>query len=643
MTSHKTSIYKHSAFPISLLVLISLGIGLLTFNDYGMSWDEPLFYKYADAIPYAYSVSARLNGNYNILDAYGPSATDHMMYGPAYLLLARPLVLFTTFISGTDNASAWHLINFIVFLLGVVFLYLLCLRLMTRWAAFCTSLLLVAQPLLWGHAFINPKDMPFTAFFILAIYTGFKMVDAATSPDQHFRSSIIKTKYWNWLRSGLWALFFIFFLCSVAIFVFRAQIQAEVPRLLGIAIASPNSFLGTLFKLAANNTSQPNLDAYISRGLSIVKRIPVVLFIITFLIGAAALFVTFASQLLVDLYSKIKVNFRWRSTLIASLVLGILAAIRVLGPLAGLLVSLFYLFKFKWRSLSGIFVYGFISFLIMFILWPYLWHSPISGLLAVFRQMSNNPQTVPILFAGQVISSRALPASYFPTMLGITLTEPVWILFLIGVAIAIILVVRRQLDWKEITPIGMWFLIPFIYVITTTPPQYDGFRHFTFLIPSVFIFIGFAFLKLFERNPYRWANPIIVFLLVLPGVLGIIRLHPYEYTYYNSFVGGTKGAFRKYEADYWLTCYKEAFNQLKEMQTGQKELFVYKNVYLATQYAGDQFVIKPYEPNADTTRPGDLLLMTSRTNYDLSNHPDDPSLLTVSRDGVEFCSIKAVK
>ena len=30
--------------PLFILILVLLGIGLLTFRDYGLSWDEPLFY-----------------------------------------------------------------------------------------------------------------------------------------------------------------------------------------------------------------------------------------------------------------------------------------------------------------------------------------------------------------------------------------------------------------------------------------------------------------------------------------------------------------------------------------------------------------------------------------------------------------------
>jgi len=83
---------RHPNFPLILLLAVSLVAGLLTFQDYSLSWDEPLFYAYADAIPYAYSISERLSGDFNIENAYGPSAEDHKIYGPAYLLPAKVVV-----------------------------------------------------------------------------------------------------------------------------------------------------------------------------------------------------------------------------------------------------------------------------------------------------------------------------------------------------------------------------------------------------------------------------------------------------------------------------------------------------------------------------------------------------------------------
>ena len=43
----------------------------------------------------------------------------------------------------------------------------------------------------------------------------------------------------------------------------------------------------------------------------------------------------------------------------------------------------------------------------------------------------------------------------------------------------------------------------------------------------------------------------------------LIRLHPYEYLFYNSLVGGLEGASRRYDLDYWFSSMPEAIGQLE--------------------------------------------------------------------------------
>src|SRR5690242_9652186 len=161
---------------ILLLLAVNILIGLFIFRDYGYSWDEPLFYDYGNALGYAYSPSEWFSGHFDVDNSYGSSGDDHKTRGPAYLLLSRePVYLLESL--GLDQASAWHLINFLFFQLGVYFLYRLAKRWISSEAALAASALFAWQPLLWGHAFINPKDPPFLTFFLASICLGFEMVD----------------------------------------------------------------------------------------------------------------------------------------------------------------------------------------------------------------------------------------------------------------------------------------------------------------------------------------------------------------------------------------------------------------------------------------------------------------------------------
>src|ERR1051325_9446588 len=162
--------------PILILLAVNIIVGLFIFRDFGYSWDEPLFYNYGNALGYAYSPEAWLSGHFDLNNSYGSSGDDHKTRGPAYLLLSRePVYLLEAF--GLDQASAWHLINFLFFQLGVYFFYRLALHWLRPAAALAASALFSWQPLLWGHAFINPKDIPFLVFFLASVCLGFEMVD----------------------------------------------------------------------------------------------------------------------------------------------------------------------------------------------------------------------------------------------------------------------------------------------------------------------------------------------------------------------------------------------------------------------------------------------------------------------------------
>ena len=54
-------------------------------------------------------------------------------------------------------------------------------------------------------------------------------------------------------------------------------------------------------------------------------------------------------------------------------------------------------------------------------------------------------------------------------------------------------------------------------------------------------------------------------MLLVPGLIGIAELHPYEYVYYNALMGGTSGAAEKYELDYWCVSGREAMGYVNSV------------------------------------------------------------------------------
>jgi len=505
--------------PILFLLIVNIAIGLFTFHNFGLSWDEPLFYDYANALPYAYTPREWFSGSFDLQNAYGASGSDHANRGPAYILIARPAVSLVEAL-GVDNASAWHLINFLTFQLGIYLFYRFASKWMDDKSALAASVFFAWQPLLWGHSFINPKDIPFLVFFIGSMCFGFELVDGIA---QHGK---------------------------------------------------------------ANFTS----------------------------ILAAAFF------------------------------LGIATSIRVLGPLAAILTGLYALSQLDKIRLVDLIkhfaVYAVLTLLITFITWPYLWTSPLQRFIEVFSFSSDNPTQLTVLFMGNQYKADELPRRYLPALLGYTLTEPTWLLFISGLAIGLWKSNNRKRIALVLTL--LWFVIPAAYVILRKPPMYDGFRHFLFILPPVFIFSGFAFGKLFELLKNNWAKGSAIALILACGIIPSLQLHPYEYAYYNSFIGGTAGAFRQYETEFWLTCYRETVLALNEKAPANSNLFVKREPYIAAYYTRADITVYDLRSDFGKARPGDYVLISSRSNEDVKTLRHLPIFLQIGRNGVDFCVTKQV-
>jgi hypothetical protein len=653
-------------FPAAILILANLIVGLLTFQDYGLSWDEPLFYQYAEAVPYAYSIPERLSGNFDLEKAYGPSAEDHKTYGPAYLLPARAIVDLLDWALPVSRSDLWHLVNFFTFQAGVLLLYGISKRWVMPWAAFAAALLFSTQPVLWGHAWINPKDIPFTVFFLAAMYTGLKMVDRLSGlspvgqPAELPPSSPAEIQArWQKLGRIFQILAVITLVLLLAAYTFSASLQEAIRGMVHQAYqADSHSFLGRIFEWAAVNAATVPEEAYANKAIILFTRLRAVLAALTWVLAIPAGLLTLwlpalkrlAAWLAVVLAPLPRMPAWWvkglrlgkllRMTLAAGVLLGALTSIRILGPLAGFLAGLYFLFRHERRPWAGLVIYGAIASLVTYATWPYLWEAPLGNFIKVIQHMSYNPKAPPVLFNGVITSAESLPLLYLPVMLLITLTLPVWPLFIAGLVIAVRRIIHRQIEWRALSAILLWFLIPFGYVLLRRPPMYDGYRHFIFLLPPVFIVSSFTFQAAFERlRKMRVVLPILA-VLALPGIMGLIALHPYPYTYYNALVGGTGGAFRRFDTDYWLTCYKETMSHVNEAAPSGTTLFALRQPSIAQAYAAPGITIERFDPDDDRTFPGSLLLLTTRTNADQIYYPNAPEWHRVGRAGAVFCVVK---
>jgi len=259
-----------------------------------------------------------------------------------------------------------------------------------------------------------------------------------------------------------------------------------------------------------------------------------------------------------------------------------------------------------------------------------------------------------VLFGGIKYSASELPRRYLPVIMSLTLTEPTWLLFVPGFILGYWkLLKERTANFKtQFTSLSLtfiYFLTVFAYVLIRKPAMYDGMRHFFFILPPIFIFIGFTFefmgekLTLLFRSPgAKWLHAGLGLLLIFPGIMGMVKLHPYEYAYFNSFVGGTDGAFRNYETDYWLTCYKEAVEEVNNRSTAPTKLFVYREAYIAEPYSDSHIDVQDLRRQHDKLQSGDYVLVSSRSNEDQVIRDELPVVMNIGRGNATFCVIRQV-
>lgn len=529
---------KFRELPLYLLLITFLIVGLFTFKDYGFSWDEPLYYDYGKASQYAYSISARMDGTFDLEKSYGSSASDHVTRGPAYLLIGGLVEgLFEK--TGLDMASAWHLTNFLTYLIGLIFFYFLARLWLDPWPAALSTAFFATQPVLWNHAFINPKDMPFAIFFLISMVLGFRMIDS-----------------WH-----------------------------EKPK--GFQTILPGIFLG------------------ITTSIRFIAPYIVLLLFFYFIMKCVTLSDSEESP------THPKRSFakeRLRMT----------------------------------YKLWAFIPYGITAIITMIILWPFLWPNPVERFLFTLQAMSETSANLKILFMGKALPAYDLPRRYFPTLLITTLTEPTWILFAIGTVTALYRSFQQKVDRAKLITILAWFGIVIMLLVVTNPPNSDAYRHYLFMLPPVFIFAGIGTNEIIKRANPCGLKYAVALLILLPAIYNNIALHPYQYAYYNSFIGGTKSAFREYETDYWLTCYKEAVEDFNAVAPQNTRLFVKREPYIAAYYTRADITVLDFRTDLKTANPGDYLLVNSRTNEDEQIMKDAPVLLEVGRSGATFCVIKKI-
>lgn len=526
MNSNKTFLQKYWSAALALCFLLVI---LMTYRDYGITWDESVQATYGELVYYYFKSGFK--------DKSASTFLDLKFYGPAVDLLAASVYK----VAGGSKFEVRHLLTALIGLLAVVGVGQFAGLFRNQLIVFMAPFALVLLPRFYGHVFNNPKDIPFACAFVWAMY-------------------------------------------AITLIFFRKQLA-------------------------------------------------------------------------------------WHRTLLAGLAIGITLAIRAGGMLLFFYLFVFALYSFLAQAnrnsgekaalfssvaelLKHALVLVCVAWLVMIAVWPWAHESPLVNPVRAFAMLNAFHNTYPELFEGKIFMSDKLPLYYLPKYFLITTPPFILLLFLFGMGAT---VYKQISDFRSpenflYFVVQFWFLFPLLYVVIKGPNIYNGIRHFLFILPAVALMAAIGAAWLLRLLSARYSKLVYLFLVVSAVFTAreMVRLHPYQTTYFNFLVGGVKKAWKNYETDYWTASYKEAMEWVNERSRQSAEpvtVLVAANYYnrLCAEFYKDPEVksdtIFRRVPERSMSPAYDYYIATLR--YGMNNYfPADPVVHTVGRDGAVFTVIK---
>ncbi|GHT41283.1 hypothetical protein AGMMS49965_10840 [Bacteroidia bacterium] len=198
-----------------------------------------------------------------------------------------------------------------------------------------------------------------------------------------------------------------------------------------------------------------------------------------------------------------------------------------------------------------------VMLVVMFVLWPFALRDPLHNIIYSFQTAAHFKVSLFQIFEGKSLYSENLPWYYNLKYIGIT--SPIAVL--LGGGVQLFAAHRQPKGYFWTFVLLFCFAFPLFWIAYTKANVYGGWRHSTFVYPTLVVAAALGFntlVNLAKNKKVKIALTVLPVILLLHPLSFIIKNHPYEYTYFNRFVGGAKGAFGNYEMDYYDHSMREA-------------------------------------------------------------------------------------
>ena len=282
------------------------------------------------------------------------------------------------------------------------------------------------------------------------------------------------------------------------------------------------------------------------------------------------------------------------------------------------------------------------------LLWPTLWSAPAGNFIFAFQAMRKFAWRATVLFMGERVWSTDLPPYYTAVWILITLPVMYLVMSLAGFIAAIQGLVGRganpALKRRDAALILLWLIAPLAFLVVSNAVLYDTWRHVFFVYPAILLLalIGLRWLVQVIgsasggiKSKVGVAAAILLLAVNMGGAIRfMIRSHPHQNVYFNSIVGGTRGAAGKYEMDYWGLSYRKLLESVLE-KDGRSRVMVYAhnepgfyNSFLLPAGARERLHY--------AEKPGDADLYITNFRWERQDLPASAEFTSVAVDGVKL-------
>jgi hypothetical protein len=190
------------------------------------------------------------------------------------------------------------------------------------------------------------------------------------------------------------------------------------------------------------------------------------------------------------------------------------------------------------------------------VFWPWAQEAPLVRPFQAFLLASSFSWGNPSLFAGQDVAANALPWYYLPTWLGMTLPPVV----IAGACLSLARLWGTRTSRLQLGATWAFVLVPAAYAIVRGLTLYDGIRHLFFIVPPIAVLAAAGWDLALSSARARAAGAALALLVVgcAEPLIFQFRNHPNQTVYFTPLMGGPRGAFGRYEMDYWGNCVLQA-------------------------------------------------------------------------------------